>query len=554
MAGQKKKKIGLEIPEGKRTKTYRLLEILPGFVSYSAIILLFLLSWIDPIFGATYLFVLIAITLVKAVSVAFRTVQGYKVMQSAERVNWRKRFEELSDPHASYERLREENGRSYHFDQHLDNLKMMAAMPGDYPNPAKIYHLVIMTAYNEGIEVLAPSVKAVQGTTFPNDHIIFALAYEARGGAAMKQTAEQLYQQFKGVFKDFVLVEHPDGLPDEVVGKGPNLTFAGQHMAKYLAEKHYPIENVIVTSLDSDNHMAPKYLDSVAYEFVVHPNRQRLSYQPVSLFMNNIWDAPAPTRIVAISNSFYNVISTMRPHALRNFASHSQPLEALRAMNFWSKRTIVEDGHQYWRSLFFFDGDYDVIPIRIPIFQDAVVDETFWKTVKAQFIQVRRWNYGASDVAYVGSHLFVRKDQRPMPFWQLFPKFCRLLDGHVTLAILAPIVAFGGWVPMVMNFTSHTIVAFNLPNIVGIIETFASLGLVISILVSLKMLPPRPAKYRKTRSLMMLLQWVLMPIAAILYQSISAFYSQTRLMLGRYMEKFDVTPKKQLRAKHHKIT
>ena len=543
------KKVSLEIPEGKRSFTYRLLEILPGFASYSAIILLFLLSWIDPIFGAIYLFAIIALTLVKAVSVAFRTVQGYNVLGRAARVDWRKRVEELENPHDSYERLRDENDKSYHFDIHLNNLKMMAAMPSNYPHPDKIYHLIIMTAYNEGIEVLAPSVKAVEENTFPNDHIIFALAYEARGGEAMKKTAQALREEFDGVFKDFVLVEHPDKLSGEVVGKGPNLTYAGQHMAKYLSDKHYPIQNIIVTSLDSDNHMDKRYLDTVAYEFIVHPNRQRLSYQPVSLFMNNIWDAPAPTRVVAFSNSFFNVICTMRPHALRNFASHSQPLEALRAMNFWSKRTIVEDGHQYWRSLFFFNGDYDVIPIRIPIYQDAVMDETFWKTVKAQFIQVRRWDYGASDVAYVGSHLFVSKEQRCMPFWQLFPKFCRLLDGHVTLAILAPLVAFGGWVPMLMNFTSHTIVAFNLPNIIGIIETIATLGIFVSILVSFKILPPRPAKYKKTRNFAMLIQWVLSPIIALLYQSCAAFYSQTRLMLGRYMEKFDVTPKKQLRSK-----
>ena len=534
----------LEIPQGKRTKLYRFLEILPGMMSYGAIILLFLLSWFDPTLGAIYLFILIALTLVKAVSVAYRTIQGYEVIKHAERVDWRKRVEDLANPHEAYERVRDEESKGYHFRQHVENLKMMAAMGEEgYPNPREVYHLVIMTAYNEGIEVLVPSVEAVQKNTFPNERIIFTLAYEERGGEKMQATAEKLQRQFKGVFRDFVLVKHPENLPGEIVGKGPNLTYAGQHMAKYVKEKNLPIQNIIVTSLDSDNHMAPKYLDVVAYEFIVHPDRQRMSYQPVSLFMNNIWDAPAPTRVVAMSNSFFNVITTMRPHALRNFASHSQPLQALKAMDFWSKRTIVEDGHQYWRSLFFFDGNYTVLPIRIPIYQDAVLDDGFWKTVKAQFIQVRRWDYGASDVAYVGSHLFVKKKNREMPFWQLFPKFCRLLDGHVTLAIMAPIVAFGGWVPMVMNFSAHTMVAFNLPNIVSIIETVASLGLIISLLLSFKMLPPRPEKYRKTRNVMMILQWILSPIVAILYQSLAAFYSQTRLMLGKYMEKFDVTKK-----------
>ncbi len=533
----------LEIPQGKRTLTYRLLEILPGAISYGAIILLFILSLVAPVLGTIYLFALIASTLVKAVGVAFRTIQGYKVVKRATRIDWHQRLEDLENPHDSYERLRGEEGKSYHFEEHVTNLKMMAAMDTEYPSPSKIYHAVIMTAYDEGEEVLGPSIEAVKNTTFPNERIIFALAYEARGGEAMEATAKALAKKYKHVFKEFLLVKHPADLPNEIVGKGPNLTYAGHAVAKYVADKHLPVETTIITSLDSDNRLHPKYLDSVAYEFITHPNRQRLSYQPVSLFMNNIWDAPAPTRIIAVSNSFFNVITTMRPHLLRNFASHSQPLQALEAMNFWSKRTIVEDGHQFWRSLFFFSGDYSVLPIRIPIYQDAVIDETLWKTIKAQFVQVRRWYYGASDVAYVGSRLFVSKEKRIIPFWQLFPKFVRLLDGHITLAILAPIVAFGGWVPMIMNLSAHSMVTYNIPNIVSVVETFASIGLIISILVSLKMLPKRPAKYRKGKSILMVIQWVLMPITAIVYQSLAAFYAQTRLMLGKYMEKFDVTKK-----------
>lgn len=533
----------LEIPQGKRTKLYRFLEILPGAISYSAVILLFVFSLLNPVLGAIYLFILIASTLVKAIGVAYRTIQGYNVIKRAERVDWHKRMEDLAHPHAAYERLHDEDSKSYHFDQHLENLKMMVAMEKEYPNPEKIYHAVIMTAYDEGEEILGPSIEATINTTFPNERIIFALAYEERGGEAMEQTARHLAEKYKGIFKDFLLVKHPANLSGEIIGKGPNLTYAGKAVAEYVKEHQLPVENIIVTSLDSDNRMAPKYLDSVAYEFITHPNRQRLSYQPVSLFMNNIWDAPAPTRLIAVSNSFFNVISTMRPHSLRNFASHSQPLQALEAMDFWSKRTIVEDGHQYWRSLFFFSGDYSVLPIRIPIYQDAVIDETLWKTIKAQFIQVRRWYYGASDVAYVGSKLFVSRDKRIVPFRQLFPKFLRLLDGHVTLAIMAPIITFGGWVPMIMNLSSRTMVAYNLPNIVSVIETIASVGVLVTVLVSFRILPKRPAKYRKGRNILMIIQWILMPITSILYQSLAAYYAQTRLMLGKYMEKFDVTKK-----------
>lgn len=246
-------------------------------------------------------------------------------------------------------------------------------------------------------------------------------------------------------------------------------------------------------------------------------------------------------RVIAVSNSFFNVISSMRPHALRNFASHSQPLLALYEMGFWSRRTIVEDGHQYWRSLFHFKGEYEVISIHVPIYQDAVMEETLWRTLRAQFIQLRRWDYGASDVAYVGTKLFSK--ERELPFWPLLAKFLRLLDGHVTLAAMSPIVAFGGWVPRLLNFQSKQLLTYNLPNTVSVIQLIASFGLMITILLSLRMLPPRPEKYKKPRTVMMVLQWMLMPVVAIVYQSFCAFYSQTRLMTGNYMEKFDVTKK-----------
>ncbi len=532
----------LEIPLGKRKPLYRFFEILPGMLSYVAVILLFVLSWISPILGSIYLLIIVATTFVKAIATAFRTIQGYKVMQQAERVDWQKRLEDLEDPHEAYERLRDRRESGYDFAQHVQNLRILATVEGkSEPKPHNVYHAVIMTAYNEGLETLVPSVEAVRDNTFPNERIIFVLAYEERGGEAMEENAKTLKKMFQGTFRRFLLVKHPDKLKNEIVGKGPNLTYAGKQLAEYVEKQRIPKENVIVTSLDSDNRMSKNYLDYVAYEFLVRPERQHCSYQPVSMFMNNIWDAPAPMRVIAISNSFFNLISTMRPHVLRNFASHSQPLAALEGMDFWSKRTIVEDGHQYWRSLFYFEGKYEVVPIRVPIYQDAVISETFMETLKAQFVQLRRWDYGASDVAYVGTYLFSK--ERKIPFVSLFPKFMRLLDGHVTLAIMAPIVAFGGWVPMLMNLGSRGAVAFNLPNVVGMIQTITAIGLIITVVVSLRMLPERPEKYKKNRKLWMVVQWVLMPVIAIVYQSAAAFYAQTRLLLGEYMEKFDVTKK-----------
>lgn len=533
----------LEIPIGKRRPLYRFFEILPAVCSYAAVILLVVLSLVNPVLSAIYLLVIIITTLVKAVGIAYRTIGGHNTLKSACRVNWSDRLTHLENPHKYYDELRNSKSSGFEYDNHIENLRLIsAAEPGFFPKPSQIYNAVIIATYNESIDVLIPTIKSLQDTTYPNDHLVVVLAYEERGGSDTEKRAKDLQKKFKNTFKDFLIVKHPDGIKNEVIGKGGNITYAGRYLKEYFTERGIKYSDVIITTLDSDNRPYKSYFDYVTYEYICHEDRKHLSYQPVSLFMNNIWDAPAPMRVIATGNSFWNIISSMRPHSLRNFASHSQPMDALVEMDFWSTRTIVEDGHQYWRSYFHFDGNYSVLPIHVPIYQDAVLSHTFRKTLVAQFIQVRRWDYGASDVPYVATRILSKK--RTVPFWSSITKLVRLIDGHVTLASVALIVAFGGWVPLLLNpSSSRSMIAHQLPIIISWIQTIAMLGLFVTIILSIRMLPKRPERYKKRRSFSMVVQWLLMPVTSILYNSAAAYYSQTRLALGKYIEKFDVTEK-----------
>lgn len=223
-------------------------------------------------------------------------------------------------------------------------------------------------------------------------------------------------------------------------------------------------------------------------------------------------------------------------------------MDALVEMDFWSTRTIVEDGHQYWRSYFHFEGNYGVVPIYVPIYQDAVLSSTYLRTLKAQFIQLRRWAYGASDVAYVATRLFTKR--RKVPFGPALARLIRLIDGHVTLASVAILIAAGGWVPLFVNMeAAHSIAAHQLPEVISRIQQIALIGLFITVFFSFKMLPPRPARYKRRRNVWMILQWFLMPLTAIVYSSASAFTSQTALLLGKYFDKFDVTEKATVKDK-----
>lgn len=535
--------LDLELPLKKRTKLYRFFEMLPAILSYGMIILLIVLSLISPLAAAVYLLLLIITVLVKAVGIAFHTIGGRNRLEKAQKINWRARLEQLEDPVKSYEKEQKTRSGGFGFEVHKENLRLMAADPTQFPKPSGLYNAIIIAAYNESYEVLEPTVQSVLDTTYDNDKLILVFAYEERGGEAIEKTAFALKKKFGKSFKAFHLVKHPDGLPGEIPsGKGPNITYAGHYLKGWLEEEKIAFRDVIVTTLDSDNRPHATYFDYVTYEYIVHEDRKHLAFQPIALYLNNIWDVPAPMRVLATGNSFWTIISSMRPHTLRNFASHSQPMDALVEMDFWSVRTIVEDGHQYWRSYFYFGGNYSVVPISVPIYQDAVLAETYKRTLKAQFMQLRRWAYGASDIPYVATRLFTKK--RNVPFIPGLARLLRLVDGHITLASVPILVAVGGWVPLLVNNqAARDIAAHQLPEVVSGVQRVAMVGLIITIFLGFKMLPPRPERYKRHRNLWMLLQWGLMPVTAIVYSAASAFNAQTHLLLGKYLSKFDVTEK-----------
>lgn len=532
----------LEIPLGKRTKQYRFFEILPGLLSYGAIILLIVLSFLNTVLASAYLLLIVLTALVRAVGIAYHTIKGNKELKRACAVNWHARLMELGDAEASYKKLKDKNYKEYEFSNHKENLLAIATNPKKYPKPDEIINAVIVTAYTEPFDVIEPTIKALTKVTYDKKNLLIFFAYEERGGEAIEATVKKLKSLYGDQFMDFVLSKHPKDLPNEVVGKGGNVTYAGHRLKEYCDRNKIAYDKVIVTTLDCDNRPHPKYFDAVAYEYIVNENRNNMSYQPVSLFINNIWDVPAPMRILATGNSFWNIISSVRPHTLRNFASHSQPLKALVGMNFWSVRTIVEDGHQYWRSYFYFKGNYTVQPILVPIYQDAVLSGTLKKTLKDQFKQLRRWSYGASDIAYVAMNIFTK--DRDVPLMPALGRFIRLLDGHVTLACISFLVAFGGWVPLIVNpRASMLIAAQQLPDAISKIQQVAMLGIIVTIVISFQIIPKRPARYKWTKSIFMFTQWILMPVTAILYSALAAYVAQTRLMFGKYLDKFDLTEK-----------
>jgi len=532
---------GLELPLGKRSRFYRFFEMFPALASYLTILLPILLSLIDPLLGAVFVIVYIIIWFVKAMAMSVRSIQGYRTLERAKRVRWRERLDDLENPVKTLEDWDIARQAEWKSEVHHHNLQRMVATEG-VKRPSDLYNAIIIATYNESRDVLEPTIQSILESEYDMKHVILTIAYEERGGEAIEETVRALQKKYSSHFFEMYLIKHPDGLPGEVIGKGGNITFAGRELHQRLLKKGIEPENVIVTTLDSDNRPHPTYFAYMTYEYIVHPEPRYASFQPMSLFLNNIWDVPAPMRVLATNNSFWNIVISQRPNMLRNFASHSQGLAALVDMDFWSVRTIVEDGHQFWRSYFRYDGHYSVVPIYVPIYQDAVMTEKYTRTLKAQFVQLRRWAYGASDIPYVAERVLSKK--RTVPFWDGFMKLARLVDSHVSWASAPFVLLFGAFAPLFLSSESNrSIVAHQLPGIASNIQQIAMVGILIIIIVSFKLLPPRPARYKWIKNLGMIIQWVLAPVLGIAYGASAALYSQTRLLFGRYLDRFDVTEK-----------
>ncbi|HET7060464.1 MAG TPA: glycosyltransferase family 2 protein [Candidatus Saccharimonadales bacterium] len=533
----------LEIPyEKDRRGHYRFFEILPGALSYLLLLAPILLSIFDVTLAVFFILAYLLIFFVRSLAYSTRAIVGYFTMRQQMKLDWNGL---VADVEAG-----QHIGKAFKRPKwHTKALERLAERP-DRTKPSQLLHAVIIATVNESREVLEPTIQAVANADYDSRQIILVLAYEARAGQESEDRVHELLALYKDKFRHAMAVKHPANIPGEVIGKGGNVTNAGRQLQKYLKKEQIDPAQVVVTTLDADNRPDKRYFAALSYLYCVAPDPLKASYQPLPMFTNNIWDAPTLMRVIAVGNNLFYIVGTQRPHQSRNFSAHAQSMRALIDMDFWSVRTVVEDGHHFWRSYFHFDGDYRVYPLSIPIYQDAVLAEGYLRTIKAQFYQLRRWTYGASDIAYVADKGFWHKNKANK--FDVFGKFMYLLQNHVNWATSAILVLAASFIPPLLH--PHSLAANELPLIASRVQRLGLAGLLVMIYVSLVTLPPRPARHKRHRSVLMIAQWVLLPVTGIAFGCLAAFNSQTRLMFKWYLSKFDVTEKATVTASGRKVT
>ncbi|MCA9318956.1 hypothetical protein KDA06_04940, partial [Candidatus Saccharibacteria bacterium] len=206
----------IEIPyEKDRRGHYRFFEMLPGIISWTMILVPFILSFIDVRLAAMFVFIYLLINFARGMAGAFRSVQGYRAMNQHQKLPWSDMLKELSMGTVSQNAKRPK--------WHTNVVQRSQTQPILMP-PEQIIHAVIIATYKEAREVLEPTIQSVLKSDFNMKQVIFVLAYEERAGESTERLAHQLVDEYKSKFLHAMAVKHPHNIPGEVIGKGGNVT------------------------------------------------------------------------------------------------------------------------------------------------------------------------------------------------------------------------------------------------------------------------------------------------------------------------------------------
>lgn len=514
----------------------RWLEILPGLASWVTLLGMALLSIFYPFTAAIITISFYLWWFLRLSYLTIFLVLSYVRLNMEKKTNWMKRIQGVDALSAYYQQLPVVlPWQSFSKWVHRQELKKLLDS-GQLPAPSRdLYHVVIFPVIKESQDIIEPAIKAISQQQFPTQQIMVIFALEDRAPEAIKHGVHAVQNKYKSLFLDCCTVVHPAGLPCEAKVKGANVTYAARHATAYIRQQQIPFENVIVSCFDADTVVSPDYFACLTYHFMVNPNRQQASFQPIPVYHNNIWHVPGFARVVETGSSFFQLIEATNPEKLVTFSSHSMSFKALVEVDYWPVDMISDDSAIFWKCYIHYDGQYQVIPMYVTLSMDVASAEGWWNTVKSVYKQKRRWAWGVENVPLV---LRAFGQDHKIPVWDKFRHGFKLLEGHWSWATWGFILALIGWLPVLFarrEFAS-SVVYYNVPEIASIIFNLAFLCLIISIILSVAILPKADVRYPALVKCGHALEWLLIPVILVFLSALPALDAQTRLMFGRYLE------------------
>jgi len=493
----------------------RLLEILPGGLAWITLIVAVLMSWKLPAYVAIFIILFDIFWFLKSLYLLTHLRTTYKEMKQNIKEDWLGRLD------------KDVLKRDWHC----------------------VRHLIILPMYKEAHVVVRETFEKLAHCAYPKERMMVVLALEERAGEFAQEIGRKIEAEYAHQFGDFMITTHPKDIPGELAGKGSNEAWAGEHAREVINKKGWKYEDVLASVFDVDTQIGEQYFARLTYLYCTVDDPIRAIYQPVPLFNNNVYEAPALARVISFSCTFWNMMQQSRPHLMRSFSSQSIPFAALDKIGFWIRDAVSEDSRIFVQGLLAYDGVFRVVPMVYPISMDVNVDKNWWRTTINQYKQQRRWAWGSEDVVFALDG-FAKNKKIPSKvrrFWTL-----HMIEDYYTWAISSLLIFALGWLPVMLGGRefNDTLLSYNLPRITQYIVTISMLGILVTMFVSVWMLPPKPSGWRRRDYVPHLLQWVLTPVVLLIFGALPALDAQTRLMLGgRFRLGFWVTPK----DRHKKI-
>lgn len=487
---------------------YRLYELLPGLSIWLTLILSITLSFVRPLWMIYFIIVFDVYWLLRVTYFSFYLILSWFRFKKSLRTNWWKLLIE------------------------------------EYPDWKSKKNVIFLPMYHESFEVVKATLDALLNSTYPADKMYIIFSGEKRKLEHWQKLKSQIQSAYQGKFADLIFYTHPDNLPDEIAGKGSNINYAEKEFKKYADTRQWSYADIIISVFDVDTIVHPQYFAHLNYMYCRHPRPEHSSFQPITLYNNNLWESPSILRIMSFGTTFWTMFSLARLDNLVTFSSHSMSFKAAMDCGGHAKSIISEDSRIFYQCWFRYRGDYEVTPLYIPVSMDTVRDENIWTSLKNLYLQQRRWAWGAEHVPYL---LWKSKQYPQISRWKKASMIFREWEGKWSWGVAAIIITVLGRLPLwVANEeVRQSALFFNTPHILEIMMALAMFGLFMSTILSMLLLPPRPIGHAHYKYLVMILQWILLPISLIVFSAIPCIDSVTRLAMGKYLG-FNVSVKKRM--------
>lgn len=485
---------------------YRLYEILPGLSIWLTLVLGVLFSFIKPLWTIYFIIIFDVYWVLRVLYFSVYLFISWHRFRRAIKTNW-------------FEKLR-----------------------GDFKDWEQKKNVIFLPVYNEGWEIVRTTLNSFLESTYPAQKLYVVMSGEARKLEHWNSLQTQIAQNFAGKFADIIFYTHPAELPDEIPGKGSNIHHAEKEFRSYADGKGWRYEDIIASIFDIDTVIHPEYFAHLTYLYCSHPNPVHSSFQPLTLYNNNLWESPSVLRIMAFGTSFWMLFSLARLDNLVTFSSHSMSFKAIVDVGGHSRNIVSEDSRIFYQCWLKYDGDYEVTPLYIPVSMDTVRDDKLWKSLKNLYYQQRRWAWGVEHIPYLLWHF---KSHKKISWHKKAAVLFHEWEGKWSWAVVAILITVIGRLPLwaAGSEVRKSALFFNAPNILEALMTLAMVGLLISAIMSMLILPRRPGNYSRYNYLFMLVQWLLLPVSLVFFSAIPCIDAVTHLMFGKYLG-FNVSVKK----------